>query len=73
MKIMVFDGKVGHHEQYIGCFDFDIVPNIGDLIYLPNDDDTNVIDGNMYIVKQIVNDIVHHEYNMYVRLYDWEG
>lgn len=70
MKIMVFNGKIGY-EQYIGCFDFDVVPSIGDFVYLPTEDD-KIVDGDTYVVKQVVNDIVHHEYNIFVELYNWE-
>lgn len=71
MKIMVFDGKVGH-EKYISCFDFDIIPNVGDLVYLPTRDEDDIVDGDTYVVKQVLNDIVHNEYNIFVELYNWE-
>lgn len=71
MKIMVFDGNLGH-EKYIGCFDFNIIPNIGDFVYLPTRDEDDIVDGDTYVVKQIVIDIVHNEYNIFVELYNWE-
>lgn len=74
MNINFFEGKLGHEHFLVSCEieDSALMPSEGELVYLPTRHENEVVDGDTYIVKQILKDVVHNEYNVFVRLYDWE-
>lgn len=74
MKFNIFLGKLGN-EELMMAYDWNeiaVLPCKGDLVYLPTRDEDDIVDGDTYVVKQVLNDLVHNEYNIFVELYDWE-
>lgn len=74
MKFNIFLGKLGN-EELMMSYDWNeliIPPCKGEFVYLPTRDEDDIVDGDTYVVKQVLNDLIHNEYNIFVELYDWE-
>lgn len=70
--INFFTGNFGGHEEYIVSYEMPFMPKKGELVYLPTTSPDDVYDGEIYIVKQVLLDPIHNEYNVYVKIYNWE-
>lgn len=74
-KINVYLGKLGKEQFLMNLTVEDDMPfpSRQELIILPRDEyENDIFDSDVYVVKQIITDYVHHEYNIFVELYDWE-